>query len=367
MDSLTKLPRWLLLGLIIFPLIILDSWLALKVFDYLEPFVTIFVLSTLLAFILNYPVQFLQQYGIKRTYAVIIICLLGLVLLLAIGITIAPLVLEEFNELIKLLPQWINSGKQQLQALHDWARQQHLPVSFSNLLTQLTERLPVELQGLAEQIFDLALDTIDSISDVVLVIVITFYLLLDGGRIWQGIFQRLPWKFTSQVQQSLKQNFQNYFIGQISLAALIAVSMTLTFLALKVRFALLFGLGIGIMSLIPFGDVLGFLLVSLLVASHDLWLGARVLSVTVIVDQIIDNAIAPRLLGEFIGLSPLMVLVALFIGTKIAGLLGLLIALPLASFIKSTIDGLPNIKDNYSSNNIALSAKTEQPVSSPEN
>lgn len=365
MDSFTKLPRWLLGGLILFPLFVLNSWLALKVLDYFQPFITISVLATLLAFILNYPVQFLQKRGLKRNYAVVLICLLGLVVLFAIGITIVPLILEEFSELVKLLPQWIDSASQQLQLFDTWINHQNLPVNFNHLISQLKERLPNEVQSLIKQIFNLALGTIDSISDVVLVIVLTFYLLLDGGRIWQGIFERFPSSLASQVQQSLQQNFQKYFTGQITLASLIAVSMTLEFLVLKVRFGLLFGLGIGIMSLIPFGDVLGFTLVSLLVASHDLGQGLKVLVVTVIIDQIIDNGIAPRLIGGFTGLSPLIVLASLFLGTKIAGLLGLLIAVPVASFIKSTIDGFPDAKAN-STSNIMLSAKTEQPAISPE-
>lgn len=337
MDLFNKLPRWLVWGLL-FPLVILNSWLALKVLQYFQPFLTVFVFATVLAFILNYPVHFLQRRGIQRTYAVIFISLIGLVILLAIGITFVPLILEEFSELVKLLPQWIDSGEQQLQAIDSWAEHQNLPVELSHLVTQLTERLPNELQLLSKQALDLTLDAVDSISDIILVIVLAFYLLLDGGRLWRGLFQGLASSFGSQVQESLEKNFQNYFRGQIVLASLVAVLMTSAFLVLKVRFALLFGFTIGVMSLIPFGDVLGFSLVSLLVAAHDLWLGVRVLAVVVVIDQVIDQGIAPRLLSGFTGLSPIMVLISLIIGTKVAGLLGLLIAVPVASFIKSTLD-----------------------------
>lgn len=341
MDLFNKLPQWLVWGLL-FPLVVLNGWLALKVLQYFQPFLTIFVFAAVLAFILNYPVQFLQKRGIQHSYAVIFVGLTGLIILLAIGITVVPLILEESSELVNLLPKWIDSGKQQLQAISLWVARQNLPVELSHLVTQLTERLPNELQLLTKQTFGLALDAIDSISDVVLVIVLAFYLLLDGGRLWQGLFQKLASSLGSQVQQSLQENFQNYFRGQIVLATIIAVSMTLGFLVLKVRFALLFGLTIGIMSLIPFGDILGFSLVSLLVAAHDLWLGVKVLAMVVVIDQVIDQGIAPRLLSGFTGLSPIMVLISLILGTKIAGLLGLLIAVPVASFIKSTLDGLPD-------------------------
>jgi len=55
------------------------------------------------------------------------------------------------------------------------------------------------------------------------------------------------------------------------------------------------------MTLIPFGDVLSFSLVGLLVTSHDFWLGVKTLAVAVLADQVIDQAIAPRLLGRLQG------------------------------------------------------------------
>jgi predicted PurR-regulated permease PerM len=103
------------------------------------------------------------------------------------------------------------------------------------------------------------------------------------------------------------------------------------------------------MTLIPFGDVLSFSLVSLLVASHDFWLGVKTLVVAIVVDQVIDQAIAPRLLGRFTGLSSVGVLIALAVGTKVGGLLGLLVAVPLAGCLKNTIDSLPVAKDNSTS------------------
>ena len=249
------------------------------------------------------------------------------------------------SESAKLLPSWIDSGSQELQALNDWAATQDLPVNLSQLVIQVTDRLPDELQSLAEQLLTVALEAIDSVSEVVLTVVLSFYILLDGERLWNSLFKRLPPRGLL-VQQSLQQNFQNYFVGQVALACLVGFSMTLVFLVLRVPFGLLFGLGVGIMTLIPFGDVLSFSLISLLVASHDFWLGVKTFVVAIVVDQVIDQAIAPRLLGSFTGLSPVWVLGALAVGTKVGGLLGLLIAVPLASCLKSALDSLPTATDN---------------------
>jgi predicted PurR-regulated permease PerM len=127
-------------------------------------------------------------------------------------------------------------------------------------------------------------------------------------------------------------------IGQGTLALLIGTSQTLMFLVFQVQFGLLFGLGIGIFSLIPFGDVVSLIVITLIIASHDFWLAVKVLAVAVIIDQIIDQAIAPRLLGSLTGVRPVWVLVSLLVGTYVGGLLGLLVAVPVAGLIKDIID-----------------------------
>ncbi|MBD2124091.1 AI-2E family transporter [Trichocoleus sp. FACHB-262] len=336
-NSPNKVQRWLAWGLP-FPLIVLNAWVALQVFEYFEPLVTVVGLGVLLAFVLNYPVRFLHQRGMKRNRAVFLTFSVALLVVIGVGVTLIPIVLEQLSEVIRVLPSWINSGSTKLERLNQWLETRNLPIDFSHLATQLTDRFPDEVQALAEELLTLALDTVNSVSDVLLTAVLTFYLLLDGDRLWNGLFRRLPSRFGVPIQRSLQQNFQNYFLGQVTLAALVGTAMTLAFLALRLKFGLLFGLGIGVMTLIPFGDVLSFVLVGLLVASHDFWLGARTLGVAVVVDQVIDQAIAPRLIGSFTGLSPIWVIAVLVIGTKVGGLLGLLIAVPIASSIKSLLD-----------------------------
>lgn len=352
MTASPKIYQWLKLGLP-FPIVVFNAWLALQVIQYFQPLVTIFVLAAVLAFILNYPVQFLQQRDIKRNYAVILVLLVSLALLITLSVTLVPILLEQLNDSLLLLPKWIDSGTQELKTLNDWAATRNLPINFNQLVTQLTDRLPEELQAFAEHFFSLALGAVDNVSEVVLTIVLAVYLLLDGKRIWAYLFKWLPPQLALAVQQSLQQNFQNYFAAQIALACLVGVAMTVTFLVLKVPFGLIFGLAIAVLTLIPFGDVLGFSLVSLLVASHDFWLGIKTIIVAVAVDQTIDQAIAPRLLGSFTGLSPVGIVAALAVGTKVAGLLGLLLAVPLASCLKDVLDNWQKLTES------AISTTTE--------
>ncbi|NMG06746.1 AI-2E family transporter [Brasilonema sp. UFV-L1] len=334
---LRKLLRLLILTLL-FPLIFLNSWLAFRVLQYFQPLVTTFVLATLLAFILNYPVSILQQRGLKRNYAVALVFITALIILFALGIILYPIILQQFNEIVKTLPQWIDKSDNQLHHINDWFVAHGFQVNLNQVLIEAINRLPDELESLTDNFFSLVLDTVDSISEALITVVLTFYLLLDGEKIWDGFFKKIPLSFAQQLRQSIQQNFQNYLIGQVTLGFLMGISLTIVFLLLQVQFALLFGLGVGILSLIPFGDVVSLVLVTLIVASHDFWLAVRVLAVAVVIDQLIDQAIAPKLLGSFTGLRPIWVVISLLVGTYIGGVLGLLIAVPIAGVIKDALD-----------------------------
>jgi predicted PurR-regulated permease PerM len=346
--SLNKLLPLLILTLL-FPLVFLNGWLAFRVIQYFQPLITTLILASLLAFILNYPVSILQQRGVKRNYAVALVFLTTVIIIFGLGLTLLPIILQQSHEMGTILPQWIDSSESQFQNINDWILSHGLKVNLNQIFSQIVNRLPNELEYLVDKIFSIIIDTIDSISEALITVVLTFYLLLDGERIWDSFFKKIPLSFGEQLKQSIQQNFQNYLIGQVALAFLMGISLTIVFLVLQVQFALLFGLGVGILSLIPFGDVVSLAVVTLIIASHDFWLAARVLAVAVVIDQLIDQAIAPRLLGSFTGLRPIWVLISLLVGTYIGGVLGLLIAVPIAGVIKDALNSwqLPS-KPDYS-------------------
>jgi predicted PurR-regulated permease PerM len=338
MQSANKLPRWLSIGLA-FPLAILNGWLLLQVVQYFQPLVSIITSAILLAFVLDYPIQFLQKRGVKRNLAIVVVLLLAIVTLIGLGITLVPRIIQQLNELANILPTWIDSGTEQLQAFQNWAlNQQHLPINLSGLITQVLDRLSSQIQAFTGKIVGFAVDTINVVVNVVLAVVLTIYLVLNGERLWDGVYLWFPSIIGKRVRQLLRENFRDYFIGQATLGAVLGLAITLAFLALRVPLALLFGIVIGFFSLFPFGTGIGIAIVSLLVALQNFWLGAEVLGVAVAIDQVNSNFIAPRILGNLTGLNPVWVVISLLLGAKLGGVLGLLIAIPLASFIKDVAD-----------------------------
>ena len=343
-QSLNRLLRWLVLTLI-FPLVCLNGWLSFKVVQFFQPLVNCLILAALLAFLLNYPVYLLQQRGIQRGWAATIVGSIAALMFGLLGITLVPALSDDVREVAQLFPQWLESASRQLDSFENWAAHNRLPGGISQVVAGLSDRLPSEIQSLSDEALGLGLEVIGSLSEALLTAVLTFYLLLDGDKIANSLFRRLPADVGPKVREALQKNFQNYFLGQLALSVLIGTAITTTFLLLKVPYALLFGLAVGIFSIIPFGDTITFTVISLLLAAQDFWMGIRVLSIALVIDQLIDQLITPRLLGRFTGLRPLWVLIALITGAKIGGLLGLILAVPLSGFAKSLLDEWQLISD----------------------
>ncbi|MEB3294810.1 MAG: AI-2E family transporter [Synechococcales bacterium] len=334
--TMTPMLRLMAIALAI-PTLVVNIWAISAIVDYFHSLLAIVIAASLLAFLLSYPVSLLQLQGNNRERAAIVVFLLSLSILLALGVTLVPLALGQAQQLISSLPKWIDSGKQQLLLLNTQLEGMGFPINLDALTEQIVDRLKSQLQAITEKAFNLAIFTVTSLLDSLLTLVLTFYLLQHGDELWHSLIDWLPSRIRQPFSQTLRLSFQNFFLGQFILATSLGSTLTLAFLWLRVPFGLLFGLTIGTMALVPFGGSVGIALVTLLVALRDIWLGLKVLATAVLVQQIIENLIAPRVLGSITGLNPVWVFISILTGARVGGLLGVIIAVPTAVVIKTAL------------------------------
>lgn len=330
--------RLLVLGLS-GPLLALNLWTLYQVFCYFQHLITVLTISAILAFLLNYPVRILERFYRNRSHSVIVVLLLTLALLVILGITLVPIVIDQTTQLLNNIPNWLEASNDNLDRLDTLAKARRLPLDLKAFSDRLNTRIESQVQVLATQVLGFALGTLSGLLDSLLVVVLAFYMLLYGESLWRGLVNLLPTHIGLPLSESLRLNFQNFFISQFLLGFFMLATLTPIFLLLKVPFALLFALLIGVSELIPFiGATLGIGLVTLLVMLTSFWLAIQVAIAAIVMQQIKDNLIAPRLMGQFTGLNPIWIFIALLMGAQIAGLLGVIVAVPLAGTIKGTID-----------------------------
>lgn len=331
------------------PVIALNLWLLSLAYHSFEHLFTVLTVAAILAFLLNYPVRFFERSGITRPQAVILVLLVSLMLLILVGLTLVPLVIDQINQLLLGIPVWLANIQERLGQIDNWARARRLPLALSGFSSRINANIETQLQALAGQLASLAvglaLGTLSGLFETVLVIVLAFYMLLYGDRVWQELINLLPPQIGLPLSASLRLNFHNFFLTQLLLGLFMFGTLTPIFLVLRVPFALLSALLIGAAELIPFiGATLGISTVTLLVLFQNWWLAVQVALAAVFMQQIKDNVLAPRLMGSFTGLNPIWIFIALLMGAEIAGFLGAIVAVPIAGTIKSTIDALRHLK-----------------------
>lgn len=339
-----SIKRFLIFGLS-GPIIALNIWLLSQLFHYFEHLVTVLTVAAILAFLLNYPVKFFERARITRSQAVIIVLLAAITLLVFVGLILVPLVTDQTIQLLNGLPGWLRNIQENLGQLDNWARGRRLPLDLRGLSSRINTNIETQVQAVAGQAVGVALGTLTGLLDTILVIVLAFYMLLYGDRVWQGLINLLPPQFGIPLSASLRLNFQNFFLSQLLLGLFMVVTLTPIFLILRVSFPLLFALLIGVGELIPFiGASLGIGLVTILVLFQNWHLALLVAAASIIMQQIKDNLVAPRLMGGFTGLNPIWIFIALLMGAEIGGLLGVIISVPIAGTIKGTFEAIRSLK-----------------------
>jgi predicted PurR-regulated permease PerM len=328
--------------LITWLLILVTGWLTLNALTYFGELLSVLVTAGLIAFLLNYPVARLRRL-MPRAIAAAVVYLIAALVLVVAALTIAPPIIEQTQQLVTNLPSLIQSGQQQLGELQTWSAERHLGFDLSFLERQLSEQVQGQAKSIASTGIGLVLGTFNWVLDFVLILVISFYLLLDGGSLWNGLVGIFSQPIRESLTNSLRDSLQRFASGQLLLGLFMATTLSVAFWWLKVPFFLVFAVFIGVMEVIPFiGATLGIAIVALLVAFIDWWLAIQVVGVAIALQQVKDNLIAPRILGNLTGLSPVIILTSLLIGARVAGLLGVILAIPLTSVTKTIVEIIMN-------------------------
>ena len=337
------LPSWLRFGLAL-PLLVLNLWVLRQLLVPLAPFPALFLTAALFAFLLDIPCRGLIRQGMPRPLALLVVLGLSGALVALAAIWLVPRLVEQLGELVAALPSWLAQGEGLLAGLQDWARDHGLPDQFGDLSSDLITRAGKIATQISQRLLGILGATLAITVNVVIVVVLSLFLLQGGERIARGLALWLPPGVRGLVTDTLYRTFRGYFGGQVVLALILSGLEMLVFTLLGIPYGVLFAVAIGFTTLIPYASSLTIVLVSTLLALDNPRQGLEVLLVAITIGQVVDQGIQPRLMGSIVGLQPAWLLIALPIGARLGGLLGLgellglLLAVPVASCTKTFLD-----------------------------
>lgn len=324
--SNSKLIRYLLLFIL--------AWAIAQVLAYFETVIVVFLLAAILAFLLNYPVQWVTRF-LPRGLAVILVFLLSLLLIGGLIATLGLTMISQAQALLSQAPQFLESAIAILESIQRILINWNFQVDFEAIAGQLREQA---LAGIGVGINTLQ-GLVSNLIDLILIAVVAFFMLLDGEKIWNFLLKAFPLDLRHQLNETIRKNFLGFFWGRLLLSIFFGVSVYIVFIFLDLPYSLILAAIAGVFDLIPgIGATIGISLVCLIVLPQGILQALKVLIGCIVLQQVEENLLMPRIMKGSINLNPVVMFFALLVGARIAGLVGVFLSIPVAGVLISLFE-----------------------------
>ncbi len=297
-------------------------------------------------------VVWLQKKHIKRLPGVILTYLFLAALLFAIFYFLLPSLLNDFASYLSNLPKYLNYAQAWMPVNHSLvenssALQQFSAGSFS--LSQIVSNVSSQFTNASEGFVQTVTLIFGGVLSFILIVVLSFYLAVQEDGIANFLKIITPSrheKYVINLWRRSQHKIGLWMQGQLLLGVTVGVLVYLLLTILGLSHALLLALLAAVFELIPvFGPVLS-AIPGVLIAFADkgLTFGLLVAAVYLIIQQFENHIFYPLVVKKIIGISPIVVIIALIIGAKLAGFLGILLSVPLSTTLMEYISDIQKDK-----------------------
>ncbi|WP_421775068.1 AI-2E family transporter [Gracilimonas sp.] len=326
---------------------------ALLILYNYSTLVVFLILAMILSYILDPFANRLQSAGLNRTFGITLILATVILILVFISTSVIPIIANQMAELTAQL------------SIENIRR---IAVQVENQLTTKFEFLPdgfleENITAVMNELFNVsqistivsdALSIFTNIFSAVLVVPFAaFFFLKDGSKIRRDLLQLVPNKYfetTLTVIDKIEQRLGLYFRSVLFQSFLVALSSWTTLSIAGLDNSMSVGIAVGLANTIPyFGPILGYFLsiiVSIIETGNFSLVAACILAIFVV--QMLDNIVfQPMLFSRSADMHPVAILFIILIGAETAGIIGMLVAIPIATVIKITITQVSWSFNNY--------------------
>jgi len=315
-------------------------WAAFSIMGIFIHAIVLLLLSMAVAFLVT-PLVNLLNNRMPRLFAALIVYIVVLSGLVALCYALVFSLIQQVNYFSTHLPEYVQNIPNSYTATLDWLVKQGIPLSSINkAISTIEDQANSFALSLATNLVSIVQIVGEVFVNITLVVVLSFYLTLDGNRLRNAVISVAPNRSMPHIllfQDALNRVVGNYIRGQLTLATIIGVLAGLGcyFLGLS-NFALIIGVMAFLFETIPMlGPALASIpaiLISLLLP--DPFPRTYAVLVYFIIIQVIEgNVLGPRIVGQAVGLHPVASILALIVGVQVFGPFGALIATPVLAAI----------------------------------
>lgn len=329
--------------------------LGLAVWQF-QSLITILVIASIIAYILNVPIVWLEHYTpLHRGQSIGVIYLLFALIVVGILVAAGVTIYNQAESLVNNIQEIAQSGPQQFDdfmkrtiEVGPWSVSlSQFEIDFDQLVQQILSAAQGILGSGAQFAGTAATMTVSWLGNAVLIYVLSIYFAIELPHLTDTISDTIYQPgYRRDVKRLLYETglvWHGYLRGQVTLAVIMVIIVTLTLTVLGVRNALALGLLAGILDFIPFlGPAIVVGLSTLVALFQDsnwlglepIWFALIVLVAGIILQQIEGNWLNPRIVGGALNLHPLLIMVGAIMGGTLAGILGVMLAAPVMATVK---------------------------------
>ena len=326
---------------LVFVSVILGFWLLYR----FSQVIFILFIAIVIGTVIRPIVTWLHQRGFSRTMGVMFVYLLLLILFVGFALLLFPLIVDQGTTIAAAMPGYY-------QSLREWtvnypnqfivSLSQFLPVTLPSFNPQATQQTGQEVVASAGQAMGYITQAAGAIFIAIVILVLAFYWTLDGPRIVQSFLLLIPQDHRESISElisSMETKVGSFVAGQGLLCLIISMMSLLAYLLIGLPNALVLALIAGVLEAVPMvGPLLGAVpaaLVALSIAPDKLiW----IIVATIVIQQLENSLLVPRVMGKAVGVNPFVTLLAIFAFSSLFSIAGALMAIPMAAIIQLLLD-----------------------------
>jgi predicted PurR-regulated permease PerM len=305
----------------------------------------VFIVSVILAMLLNPLVRMQRRLRIPRGIAVLTVFLgFAAAIAVAIFLVIAP-VRTQVEEIQRNLPAYTDQAKREADSLQGFFDRRGIDVDVKERADAFLGGLQDRASEAADNLVSYSLDVLGVLVTLIIILVASIYMLLDAPRIAR-FAQQLGGPETARFLRRTERTLTEYVKAQLLVSLIIGTSAGIVLwvygvtglFPLGATFAVAFTAWVFVMEFVPYvGPILGAVPPTLLALFTSPVAALWVVVAFIAIHQLEGHVVVPKIMGTAVGVHPLVVIFGLLVGEQLAGIVGVLIAIPMVVIVKEAV------------------------------
>jgi predicted PurR-regulated permease PerM len=310
---------------------------SLQVLSVARQVITWILIALFFALALNPLVEFFQRSGVRRRgMAIGLTYLVVLGAFAALGATFVPILVENVRDFVDAVPGYVDDLTEGRGRLGFLEREYQI---VDRVEDAVAEGGASRILGVSGTALSVTKGVITVIVAAITIAVLTFFMLLEGPGWLERFFALLPPESQTRwrnVGRQIYRTVGGFVSGALLIAVVAGVTSSILLTILDVPYAIALGLLVAILDLIPLAGatIAAVLITTIAFLSSSVLVGVIVLVYFIVYQQVENHVLYPAIYSRTVQLSPLAILIAVLVGASLAGVLGALVAIPVAGAIQ---------------------------------